>query len=309
MLNINSIRSKLEILSLELKGNIKSKAPEVSYPYKQSIRFRNGFVLKTEGFSEPLINKLLNLANEHSVEFSDVRTNSQQWLLNTAESVLTLPNGLNFDFDSIDPLIFSETYIYDIHFSGFDLSNKVILDAGGFVGDTALYYANLGAEVYTFEPDPSHFAMLQRNLELNKHVSKRIHAVNAAIGSDGIFAFGKDENNIGKISETGNGDYEVESHSLDTVLSKYKIENPYLLHLDIKGSEGPILDSPAIEKFERLRVEYSPYLSDGFDVHVDYPELILNTVRSHGFGDIRLFKHNRLRIPTSIHGTLDASKR
>ena len=52
-----------------------------------------------------------------------------------------------------DPLIFSETFLADIHFSNFDLKNKIVIQAGGFIGDTALYYSSRGAKVFSFEPD------------------------------------------------------------------------------------------------------------------------------------------------------------
>ena len=308
MTSLNSLRNDVERMVLELRGNLNFNSTNFSFPYKQSIKFKNGFVLNTEKLGREFVRKLLVLSNDHSVEFNDVRTNSQQWILNTNDFSLILPNNLKFVFDSIDPLIFTETFLYDIHFVGFDLNEKVVIDAGGFVGDTALYYANLGAEVFTFEPDPVHFNLLKRNLQLNPQVSSKIHPINSALGPDGIFKFGKDSEHIGKISENGFGDYEVESLSLEKVLDKFKIDSPYLLHLDIKGSEGSILESPAIRKFSKLRVEYSPYLTNSYDTNIDYPEWIHNTVRAHGFQKTRLFKHNHLNIPMSVHGTLDASK-
>jgi hypothetical protein len=37
---------------------------------------------------------------------------------------------MRFYLYSVDPLIFSETFIHDIHFVGFDLKDKVVIDIG-----------------------------------------------------------------------------------------------------------------------------------------------------------------------------------
>ena len=74
---------------------------------------------------------------------------------------------MRFYLYSVDPLIFSETFIHDIHFIGFDLKDKVIVDVGAFVGDTALYYANFGGIVYAYEPHPVNFYWLKKNIACN----------------------------------------------------------------------------------------------------------------------------------------------
>jgi len=73
---------------------------------------------------------------------------------------------------------FPQTFIHDIHFVGFDLKDKVIVDVGAFVGDTALYYANFGAIVYAYEPHPVNFYWLKKNIELNPQLKDRIKIFN-----------------------------------------------------------------------------------------------------------------------------------
>jgi hypothetical protein len=45
----------------------------------------------------------------------------------------------------MEPSILAETSGSGSHFVGFDLSDWLVVDIGAFVGDTALYYAKLGA--------------------------------------------------------------------------------------------------------------------------------------------------------------------
>ena len=103
------------------------------------------------------------------------------------EFLLRMPDGILLTIDSFDPLIIPETWLYDIHFLGFDLSDWFVLDIGAFVGDTALYYARRGAFVVAVEPLSSNYEVMLRNLELNPELKPRIVPVNVAVnGGDGF---------------------------------------------------------------------------------------------------------------------------
>jgi hypothetical protein len=120
-----------------------------------------------------------------SVPLKDTKENCEYcWSVDWQNKVLILPNGLRFYLYSVNSLIFSETFIHDIHFVGFDLKDKVVVDIGAFVGDTALYYANFGAIVYAYEQHPINFYWLKKNIELNPHLKDRIKIFNEAVGKD-----------------------------------------------------------------------------------------------------------------------------
>ena len=68
-------------------------------------------------------------------------------------------------------------------------NDKVVVDVGAECGDTALYYANLGAKVFAFEPLKENFDKMIQNLSLNPEISKRITPINAALGEDGELIF------------------------------------------------------------------------------------------------------------------------
>jgi hypothetical protein len=103
------------------------------------------------------------------------------------ELLLRMPDGILLTIDSFDPLIIAETWLYDIHFLGFNLNDWFVLDIGAFVGDTALYYARRGAFVVAVEPLPSNYGVMLRNLELNPELKPRIIPINAAIGGENDF--------------------------------------------------------------------------------------------------------------------------
>jgi len=201
-------------------------------------------------------------------------------------------------------MVFSETFIHDIHFVGFDLKDKIIVDIGAFVGDTALYYANLGAIVYSYEPHPVNFYWLKKNIELNPNLKDRIKIFNEAVG--------KDEEVEAKVGVNISGNFSIynplkgkalriRSISLRKILKENNLENPYLLKADCKGCEYHIIEDDTISKFEKVKIEYAGVNRP----KVDY---IINKLKKQGFRKFRIFKHNCGIYHSQDHGTIYAEK-
>ena len=108
---------------------------------KVKLKFRSGLMMDANRETKWLAYVLYELYK--GVPLRDAKDTCEYcWRVDWENKILILPNGLRFYLYSVDPLIFSETFIHDIHFIGFDLKDKIIVDIGAFVGDTALYYAN-----------------------------------------------------------------------------------------------------------------------------------------------------------------------
>jgi FkbM family methyltransferase len=207
-----------------------------------------------------------------------------------------------------NPLVFSETFLSDIHFSDFNLENEIVIQAGGFIGDTALYYANRGAKVYSFEPDINSFNLALENIKLNPEFSKRIVMKNYAIGNDETIEFPINPNGSGGSSAydlNGKKTIKVKSASIKTILEEFSIDNPYLLDLDIKGKEFEIINDKSISKFKMIRIEYSTSI-DG--KKIGEREQLIEKLKEYGFNKIRIFKHNGGRYDLMDHGTIEAVK-
>ncbi|MGI0037425.1 MAG: 50S ribosomal protein L11 methyltransferase [Nitrososphaera sp.] len=82
-------------------------------------------------------------------------------------NIVTTPDGLQLIAPTLFSLVFDELYIMRIYGSP-DLTSKVVVDVGAAIGDTALYFAKLGAaHVYAFEMDKVRCEMARTNIARN----------------------------------------------------------------------------------------------------------------------------------------------
>ncbi|MFP3167300.1 MAG: FkbM family methyltransferase [Candidatus Nanopusillus sp.] len=196
--------------------------------------------------------------------------------------------------------------MYDSHFVDFDLTGKIVIHAGAYVGETALYYANRGAIVYAFEPNPDCYRIASLNLKLNPELAKNIVLENYAIGEDSYVEFPNIKCNGGASVYSNIKDkVKVRSMSISTILKEFKINNPDILDIDIKGEEFKVINDRSLEKFKIIRIEYITEIEGKKLGSVDD---IINKLREYGFNKIRIYKHNELEYDLSKHGTIYAVK-
>ena len=235
-------------------------------------------------------------------------------VLKDGEGFLKMPDSIMLSLESFDPLVIAETWLYDIHFLGSDLTNWFVLDIGAFIGDTALYYAKRGAFVVAVEPLPSNYEAMLRNIELNPDLKSRIVPINVAVGpKDGCVEFVCDKAIDGGASMYGNGRRKIKVRSvrLSTLikeinargvdLSRYEFK---ALKMDCKGCEYDVIHEPdALKLFDIIKTEYSGYLRNK-----TYHEL-KKALEDLGF-KCRVYAHNEfaLRIGLDKHGMLTCNK-
>lgn len=270
---------------------------------RRRIRISGDFVVALEPATAGRVTSLLRLVY-HGATFSDhPDPNRQEWAYSSADGTVTTPSGVRLFLDGIEPLVLAETFLYQSHFAGPDLTGRTVLDAGAYVGDTALYYASLGAEVVSYEPNPVHFEQLERNVALNPELARKIRIVPEAIGPDGTFAFAATRSAEGALRASGTGPVTVTSRSLASVIDRSGVSEFWLAKFDIKGEEFLVAREPALGRIERLQVEYTTSRATG-----DLP-LLMGLLRDRGFAIERVYKHNYLRFRLREHGTIQARNR
>jgi FkbM family methyltransferase len=160
---------------------------------------------------------------------------------------------------------------YDI----LDVSNKIVIDVGAFVGDSAIYFALRGARrVIAIEPHPGAYAEMIENIKLN-NLENIIQADNVGLASkpSKICVENTDIRNTSTIyHKPGNCNYGniVQAITLQEVINKFGIDySNALLKLDCEGCEYDIIlnDYDHVKLFNEIFLEYHAYATE-ISVHL-----------------------------------------
>ena len=303
-------------LKARLKTMLELRKPTLEgdkYTIKNPLEFivkSKGLVKLSDGYQVPYNKEnkedliaLIIFALRNGIRFGD---KEDQWKLDPTNQVVETHQGIKFNLHKAGLL--GETFLYQVHFSGFNLNNKIVVTAGAYIGDTPLFYSKYGAKVYGFEPDPTSYDLALKNLSLNPELSKNIIIKNYAVGKDEDIEFtvnSDDPAGSSIYANKGNEIIRIKSKSISRILREFNILDPYLLDLDIKGSEFDVIEDSSIKNFQKVRIEYSPYL---FKSEEKTLESLINKLKSYGFNNIRIYKHNAIRVDLLNHGTLEAEK-
>lgn len=269
---------------------------------KGVLKLSNGYSINFNKENKKDIFQAVGFALVNGIRFGE---DEYSWKLDEKKGIIETHQGIKFKISAFGLL--DETFLSQIHFSGFDIKNKTVLTAGAYIGDTPLFYSYYGAKVFAFEPDPNSFKKAIENIDLNPNLKDKITLKNYAIGQNGEVDFPIEQDSGGSsIFETSNKKtIKVKSKSIRDILNEFNILNPFLLDLDIKGSEFDVILDDSISKFKRVRIEYSPYLVKDPTKSLKF---LIDKLKEYGFNSIRIYKHNNLRFDLTDHGTLEAEK-
>jgi FkbM family methyltransferase len=168
--------------------------------------------------------------------------------------------------------------------------DDVLYDIGANIGLVALHAARK-CQTVAFEPDPSFFARLQRNLELNPTL--RVDVLPIAIsdtdGTATLFTDGAGGNSPSLVHHGETNAVEVQAQRLDTLVANGESPPPTVLKLDIEGAEilalrgaEMVLQSPTAPRtlFLELHDSFLPAFGSSSDE-------VLELVRKTGYGIVR----------------------
>jgi len=123
------------------------------------------------------------------------------------------------------------------------LEGDVIVDAGAGIGNESVYFSRLAKDsglVLAFEPHPSTFRCLKKTISLNG--IKNIIPIDTALSSkDEELAISNEENHLANsvrsINEDNSSSTNIQAQTLDSILSKNKIDRVNFLKMNIEGME------------------------------------------------------------------------
>lgn len=169
---------------------------------------------------------------------------------------------------------------------------EVVIDIGANIGELSMRFARRVGEhgqVVGFEPFPSTFEVLQRNLDLNR--LPNVSVWNVAIGGvDGYVEMMCHAGNAGEnrvASEGGDGFIPVEAKTLDSFLEANPIPRIDLIKIDTEGYEMRVLDGAVrtiARHLPRLFIEVN---DDHLREYGATAESVLGRLESWGYSMVR----------------------
>lgn len=136
--------------------------------------------------------------------------------------------------------------------------NKIVVDVGANIGDSAIYFHLRGAkQVYAVEAMPRLYKLMIQNIRINKIAN--VLPINAVCStSNKVYKLPKDSTWDGDIQEKLNNSTKVKSISLDEIVKRYDINNG-ILKIDCEGCEYDIIANSrkeTLQRFDEIFVEY-----------------------------------------------------
>lgn len=180
------------------------------------------------------------------------------------EKHMKLRNGLVYSIQTGTPdvNIIEELWsrkIYDRLLSHIK-PGSVVVDIGAQIGVFSIKAASCdqSVRVFSFEPFPQNFAMLTKNIELNKFEGRVIPFNQAVAASDGAATFYIHTHDSGGGSIYPHGDpatireIKVPTVTLAHIFEKNKITQCAFMKIDCEGAELDIVRSAPRELFDRI---------------------------------------------------------
>lgn len=167
------------------------------------------------------------------------------------EKLKNMPRNINgsysfekYKVEYTDPVSFYYEYkdIFENKIYDFKAvrSNPLIIDAGGCIGMSVLYFKKIYPDctIRVFEPDPIIFSVLEKNIKNNGF--ENVLLVNAGLGkTEETINFYSDGSDGGSMYKTG----EVNETKVKVVrLSQYLNEKIDFLKMNIEGMEGDVFE-------------------------------------------------------------------
>ena len=254
-----------KILTGPLSGSIISLSYEktnsgtkiiVDAELKLSLKYRllGSFIKKRY---EKALSRILN--ETASLAFL---TKNRKWkeclVENRSGLIISWNNSKPITMYNWDPWTLSEIF-YDEDYAKLPVQNKIVIDVGGFNGDSAIYFTLKGAaKVISLEPFPKNYEIANKNIYKN-NFENTVVLLNAACAKEnGFIKINSDyvgSDNIAKNEKLG---VEIPTMNLENLVNYYNVIDG-CLKIDCEGCEYDILLScpkNILRRFSHIMLEF-----------------------------------------------------
>lgn len=185
-----------------------------------------------------ILKKYLSLTDALQIYLKIKRNRLDNILLPNIQHPFSIRNN-PFDLATLEEVLLQKSYQLP-----FSINPKYIIDAGGNIGLTAIYFANQfpNAHIISIEPDADNFKVLLRNT----HPYVNINAVQKGVWYKNAFlkvidkGLGNNSFTVQEVEEK-NG-FDVEAIGVAEILTEYNWPYIDILKIDIEGSEKELFE-------------------------------------------------------------------
>jgi len=171
--------------------------------------------------------------------------------------------------NTCDLFVIGETYVERLYDG--DYHEKSVIDVGGYIGETALFFAQRGAKrVFCVEPASDNFRLLEQNISQSSFKDKIVVIQAAILDREGNIGFYADDrhyhsyhvteiNDFGQNHTNNSAIHIVQAMSFQRLLEYTGLEEVDVVKLDCEGSEYDILlgtPDSVLRRVKQYIVEY-----------------------------------------------------
>ena len=224
---LSLVRNPYAIMSLKIKKRAK-------------VTFSNGVEFQITWTQFRFLRDNYDLVKKYNLK----QVNNETFKIHTDRFQLVGSQVLMCTLDEI------ESGVYD-----YDYRGKVVLDIGGFEGDSAVFFWAKGAKkIVIYEPVSEHRKFIEENMRINK-INAEIHSEGIGNG-DGVItvAYDKDDNCFGLDGEGLPNKMDIKIKAVSKVIAESGAE---VAKIDCEGAEISLVNVPTeiLRKLEYVMVE------------------------------------------------------
>ncbi|MBQ6511874.1 FkbM family methyltransferase [Methanobrevibacter sp.] len=258
------------IEALKFKFGLTKSCNIITKNSKKEITIHNEFTLNR------LMRKIKYLSPDKTTEFleymEEIDEDSEYVVIGDIKYV-NIFNSRFKEKSSFEYEICNEEYFSSDEWDMINFEGRHVIDIGGNIGDTSLYFAKRGANVIGFEPVKHLFDLALENIALNEDIKEKIIYVNKGVGAKrGTLKI--DANSIK--SYIGNDTYDMEIITIEDIFNNYEF-TPDILKMDCEGCEFEIILNENLTMFNDIVFEHHSKIANK-----DYKPLITK-LKEEGF--------------------------
>ena len=235
-----------------------------------SVQINGGENLLNSSLFRAVVSANSNKLTEKQIDILKTYLNQFK---NEIVTITNLEDGRKFKFYNNEVFTIFESFFYgEYEYLPYCENKKTLIDIGGNIGDTAIYFANKGYDVIAFEPLPQICEIAYKNIDLNPNLKERIKFINKAVScKNGTLTISFDEENSAIAGEFNKSEkkIDVEATTIKDIITDFQIK-PDIIKIDCEGCEVGIIKNSDLSMFSEIIMEYhTNFTSVPKDVLID----------------------------------------